>query len=41
MLTPEKLSELRFPNWVAAAELAAENWIAVIPLNKGILSIYK
>ncbi len=41
MLTPEKLSELRFSNWVAAPERAAENWIAEIPLNQGIPSIYK
>ena len=41
MLTPEKLSELRFANWVAAPERGAENWIAEIPLSKGILSIYK
>jgi hypothetical protein len=41
MLTPEKLSELRFSDWVAEPEQGVKNWIAKIPLSKGVLSIYK
>jgi len=40
MLTPDKVNELCFPNWVANPEMSVPNWQAKIGFEQGLKDLY-